>query len=93
VRGRGLSVGVELVSDQANRRPAPTETAKVAYRVWQLGAVVYPVGPHANVLEITPPLVVTDQEVDHATDLLDQALADVAAGLVPDSAIRPYRGW
>jgi 4-aminobutyrate aminotransferase len=63
----------------------------VVYRAWQLGAVVYYVG--GNVLEITPPLVITDVEIDRAVDILGEAIADAAAGAVSDEEVAPYAGW
>lgn len=91
VRGRGLAIGVELVADRAKNRPDPALAQKVVYRAWQLGAVVYYVG--GNVLEITPPLVISDDEIDRATDILDRAIADAIAGRVTDEEVRPYAGW
>jgi len=61
------------------------------YRAWQLGAVVYYVG--GNVLEITPPLVITDEEVDRALEVIGQAIGDAVRGLVSDEEVAPYTGW
>ena len=61
------------------------------YRAWQLGAVVYYVG--GNVLEITPPLVISDDEIDRAVRILDQAISDAIAGRVDDEEVRAYAGW
>jgi 4-aminobutyrate aminotransferase len=47
----------------------------------------------SNVLEITPPLILTEAEVDQGVAILDQALADVAAGLVSNESIARYAGW
>ncbi|MBN9619955.1 MAG: aminotransferase class III-fold pyridoxal phosphate-dependent enzyme, partial [Actinobacteria bacterium] len=52
VRGRGLAIGVDLVTDRASRARATDLARKAVYRAWQLGAVVYYVG--GNVLEVTP---------------------------------------
>jgi 4-aminobutyrate aminotransferase len=93
VRGRGLACGVELVLDRATRAPAKTETAMLVYRAYQLGLVLYYVGMRSNVLEMTPPLTITDTEIDAALDLLDQALKDVAAGIVPDPETLDFSGW
>ncbi len=47
----------------------------------------------SNVLEITPPLILTKGDADEGITILDQALSDVEAGKVSDEAIAQYAGW
>lgn len=91
VRGRGLAIGVDLVADMQSLQRDHALAQKTVYRAWQLGAVVYYVG--GNVLEITPPLVITDDEVDRAVEIVGQAIADAARGVVTDDEVAAYAGW
>jgi len=91
VRGRGLALGVELVRDRQTRESvAVTTTAKVIYRAYQLGAVFFFVGLRSNVLELTPPLTLSESEADEGLGILDRALADVANGEIPNDVVKPY---
>jgi 4-aminobutyrate aminotransferase len=94
VRGRGLTVGVELVSDRGTREPVRvTTTAKVIYRAWQLGAVFFYVGLRGNVLELTPPLTLTEAEAEEGAAIVDSAMSDVARGVVADETVAPFMMW
>lgn len=91
VRGRGLMIGVELVNPDGS--PSKTLAAKVAYRAFELGMVVYYVGLASNVLELTPPLNVSMDQAHQAIDILTHALTDVAAGAVSEEMVASFAGW
>jgi 4-aminobutyrate aminotransferase len=91
VRGHGLANGVELVTDRETNTPDSAFAAAVVYRAFELGVCVYKVG--GNTLEITPPLVITDAEIDRAIAILEQSLNDAAAGRVPADVLAAYGGW
>ena len=94
VRGRGLAIGVDLVQDRDSKAPVEaTTTAKVILRAYELGASFIYVGLAANVLEITPPLNLSDAECDEGLAIIDQALTDVAEGRVSDEAVQAYMNW
>ena len=93
VRGKGLAIGIELVSDRAGKAPAKRETAMTAFRAFELGLVLYYVGVNSNVLELTPPLTLTEAEALEGVSLLDRALTDVAGGRFDEAALRPFQGW
>jgi 4-aminobutyrate aminotransferase len=92
VRGEGLLLGLEFVKDRKSKKPARTETAKIVYRAWELGLLTVFVGTEGNVVELTPPMVITDQELDLGAEILERAIGDVERGRVPDSAVRDYTG-
>ena len=93
VRGRGLIIGVELVSDRETREPASLQTHRLVYRCFELGLLVIYAGLHGNVVEILPPLTIEEAEVDEGLAILEQALADVEAGRFDDAKLAPYAGW
>lgn len=93
VRGRGLAIGVELVETRSGKEPAAQAAAKLVYRAFELGMVHYYVGMNSNVLELTPPLNLSEAEVDEAIDILDKAIKDTVAGRVPDSVLEGFEGW
>src|SRR5829696_8132976 len=93
IRGLGMIQGVELVKDRASREPNQPAAAKVVYRAWELGLIVYYAGNWGNVLEITPPLILTRLEIEEGVDILRQAVRDVLAGNVSDEAVASFAGW
>jgi len=93
VRGSGLFVGVEFVKDRKTKVPAKLETMKIVYRAWQLGLITVFVGADQNVLELTPPLIITREEIEKGIEILEQAISDVEEGLVPDSLVKEFTGF
>lgn len=88
VRGRGLFVGVELVHPEAQsetaRRPPAAEGAGVAVARAALrrGLILLPAGDRSEVVELTPPLNLAPELLDHAVEVLGEILAD--PGLLPE---------
>lgn len=76
VRGNGLFIGVELVTDRAARTPAGREAGYVANRMRDMGVLVSTDGPDHNVLKIKPPLCFNRADADFLTDSLDRVLSE-----------------
>jgi 4-aminobutyrate aminotransferase len=93
VRGRGLSIGVELVEDRASNAPAGALARQVVFRAYELGAVLYYVGMNRNVLELTPPLILSKTEASSACEIIRRAIADAIQGKVPIEKVKEYEGW
>ena len=93
VRGKGLIVGIELVTDRKTREPAPRDAHRLVYRCFELGLLTIYAGLAGNVIELTPPLTIGPDEIDHALGILERALADVEAGRFDDAKLAPFAGW
>jgi 4-aminobutyrate aminotransferase-like enzyme/Ser/Thr protein kinase RdoA (MazF antagonist)/murein DD-endopeptidase MepM/ murein hydrolase activator NlpD len=74
VRGRGLFLGVDLVTDRSTREPASERARAVVEAAVARRVLLSADGPGANVLKIKPPLVITEREADRALHVLDGAL-------------------
>ena len=72
VRGRGLLMGIELVRDRTTKEPAAEAAEAVLYRCLEKGLSFKTT--MGNVLTLTPPLIVTDQDMDRALDILEEAI-------------------
>jgi 4-aminobutyrate aminotransferase-like enzyme len=75
VRGRGLFLGIELVEDRSRHEPDPELAAQVARSLRERGVLVGLAGRFGNVLKLTPPLVVADEELDEGLTAILEVLA------------------
>lgn len=78
VRGMGLMVAVELVTDRASREPAAHILGRVQNAAKERGLIIGRGGLHNNVMRICPPLIVSRRDVDDAIEILDEAFAAAA---------------
>ena len=78
VRGVGLMLGVDLVSDRETREPDAAHGTAVTQRCLELGLSVNIVRFQGlgSVLRIAPPLTVAPDEIDVGLEILDRALTD-----------------
>ena len=74
VRGAGMFVGVELVSDRAARTPDRELTTRVVNRMRDRGVLLSACAMGHNVLKIRPPLVLSAEEAQLVIETLDEAL-------------------
>ncbi|MCB0980811.1 MAG: aminotransferase class III-fold pyridoxal phosphate-dependent enzyme, partial [Ilumatobacter sp.] len=78
VRGPGLYVGVDLVTDRSTKAPATALAADVANHARDHGVLVSTDGPADNVLKIKPPIVFGRDHADLLCDTLHDALTRCA---------------
>jgi len=74
VRGAGLFIGVELVTDRAAKTPASAETVRIVNGLRERGVLLSSTGAHANTLKIRPPLVFSQAHADVLLGTLDEVL-------------------
>lgn len=79
VRGRGLLLGVEFVTDRVTREPADALGAAATDECLARGLsmnIVRHIGAN-SVWRIAPPLTVTEDEIDQALSIMDESLTAV----------------
>lgn len=83
IRGRGLFIGIELVTDTASKAPAAASVAgRIKNEAMQQGLIIYPgggtvdgtVGAH---ILLAPPFIYTSRHVDELVEKLQSVLASV----------------
>jgi 4-aminobutyrate aminotransferase len=75
VRGLGLMIGVEIVSDQKKRTRDHDTRERIVELAFHKGLLLLGCGP--NTVRIMPPLICTREEADTAADLLEQCITEV----------------
>ncbi|MFR0689740.1 aspartate aminotransferase family protein [Enterobacterales bacterium AE_CKDN230030158-1A_HGKHYDSX7] len=79
VRGAGLFLGVELVTNRAAKTPAANQTRQVVNAMRERGVLISAAGPLENILKIRPLLAFEQEHAELFIDCLDKALKDVTA--------------
>ena len=74
VRGLGLMIGVELVSE--GRTPDPDAFKAISNLALDKGMFILNCGPDGNVIRFIPPLNVSTDELDLGIDIIDEALTE-----------------
>ena len=74
VRGTGLFLAVELVTDRETRTPATELAAVVVNGLRENGVLTGSIGPADNILKLRSPLVLSKDDTDHFLGTLDEVL-------------------
>jgi 4-aminobutyrate aminotransferase len=91
VRGLGLMLGADLVLDRDSRARNRALTAKVVKGCADRGCFLTFLA--GSVLRFIPPLVITDEQIEHALGVVEDSLAGALRGDVPDEEVRAFTGW
>jgi 4-aminobutyrate aminotransferase-like enzyme len=77
VRGIGLMLGIEIVSDPLTKTPSPQHASAISQYCRDHGLLLghRPTGAvSGNVIRILPPLILSTSEADEALSILDAAI-------------------
>jgi 4-aminobutyrate aminotransferase-like enzyme len=77
VRGLGLLIGIEF-GRGPGLEPSRGAAARAAEAALAEGVLVLPSGDHGHVLELTPPVELTDAQVAHAVEVVARAVRGAA---------------
>ena len=77
VRGKGLMIGMELVTDPDSRKPAKALCDAVITRAFHQGLLLLSCG--VSTVRFMPPLMISNADVDEAVMMLEAALVEALA--------------
>ena len=78
VRGNGLFIAVELVTNRDERTPATELAGRVVNELRNRGVLIGSIGPDNNILKLRPPLVLRESDADFMLGILDESLTALA---------------
>ena len=68
IRGKGLMIGIELVTDTVSKNPASQEALLLKNKMLSNGFLIGLGGIFGNVLRFQPPLTISMDDLDFALD-------------------------
>jgi 4-aminobutyrate aminotransferase len=74
VRGKGLMLGAELVTERTLRKPDPALCQRVLTRAYHNGLILLSCG--TSTVRFIPPLLISREDVDEAMGLLETSLRE-----------------
>lgn len=77
VQGLGLALSLEFVKDRKTKEPASKEAVAIIYEALHNGLVTTTSGHFGNRMNIVPPLIVTENDIDSGIQVLDAAIATI----------------
>lgn len=78
VRGLGGMRALELVQSPDTKTPATEATKKISQYCYEHGLITITAGTYSNVIRVLVPLVITNEQMDEALDVLESAIETVS---------------
>jgi len=79
IRGRGAMMAIELVVPDGSKTPDAALTKAVIAGCGRRGLLMLGCGTYGNVIRMLPPLVISDELVEDAMDVLAEAFAEAVS--------------
>jgi 4-aminobutyrate aminotransferase-like enzyme len=79
VRGKGLMLALELVTDRQTKEPSPEATSQLLERARENGLLIGKGGLYSNVIRLSPMLNIAKSDVDEAIRMLDKSFSEIKA--------------
>lgn len=74
IRGLGGMQAIELVESPETRTPAAEDTKKITQYCYEHGVITISAGSFGNVIRLLMPLVISDEQMDEALDVLEAGI-------------------
>lgn len=75
IRALGAMIGIEIVNDRKTKEPAPEKTEIILKECFDRGLLILGAGIYSNIMRILMPLVITDEQLEWAINVMDEAFA------------------
>ena len=74
----GLHIGIDLVSNRKTQKRAIEEAEIIMFKCLEKGLSAKTI--EGNVLTLRPALIITQEEMDRAIDIIEESIGEVEAG-------------
>jgi 4-aminobutyrate aminotransferase/(S)-3-amino-2-methylpropionate transaminase len=82
IRGIGAMQAFEIVKPDGSRAPDAEATKQITRYCYQHGVILVTAGTYGNIIRLLMPLVITNEQIDEAMDVIESAL-DIARDHAP----------
>lgn len=77
VRGMGLMQAIEVVEDRKDKKPGQRIAQVIMEKTREYGLLIGKGGLYGNVLRISPPMLISETDIDLALNILEKAFAQL----------------
>ncbi len=77
VRGKGLMLGIEIVTDQISKRPDSVRCIQIRNELIQRGVLIEIGGHYNNVLRFLPPLILTYDQAKSGIEIISDVIQTI----------------